>query len=75
MTMVICKECKSQISTLAAACLHCGAGKRKQPALATVVVALFGLTLLCNTWLLWRLYDIESRSSEPAMPVIAQGSG
>ena len=29
MTMVICKECKAHISTLAVACLHCGASKRK----------------------------------------------
>ena len=61
MTMVICKECKAQISTLAVACLHCGASKRKTSNLTSVAIAFLGITLLANTWLLWRLYDIESR--------------
>ena len=62
MTMVICKECKAQISTLAAACLHCGASKRKTPNYAIVAIAFLGLTLLTNTWMLWRLYEVESRA-------------
>lgn len=62
MTMVICKECKANISTLAAACLHCGASKRKRPGYATVAIGLLGLTLLLNTWMLWRVYDIETRT-------------
>ena len=62
MTMVICKECKAQISTLAVACLHCGATKRKTPNYAVVAVAFIGLTLLSNTWMLWRLYEVESRA-------------
>ena len=63
MTMVICKECKAQISTLAVACLHCGASKRKTPNYAVVAVAFVGLTLLANTWMLWRLYEVESRAT------------
>lgn len=63
MTMVICKECKAQISTLAVACLHCGATKRKTPNYAVVAVAFVGLTLLANTWMLWRLYEVESRAA------------
>lgn len=63
MTMVICKECKAQISTLAVACLHCGATKRKTPNYAVVAVAFVGLTLLANTWMLWRLYEVESRAT------------
>ena len=31
MTMVICKECKAQISTLAVACLHCGGAHANGP--------------------------------------------
>ena len=60
MTMVICKECKGQISTLAQACLHCGATRRKAPAYAIALGAFVGMTLLCNTWLLWRLYEVEA---------------
>ena len=41
MTMVICKECKAQISTLAVACLHCGATKRKTSSLAGVAVIMY----------------------------------
>lgn len=63
MTMVICKECKAQISTLAAACLHCGASKRKTPHYAVVAITFLGLTLLSNTWMLWRLYEVESRAT------------
>ena len=63
MTMVICKECKAQISTLAVACLHCGATKRKTPNYAVVAVAFIGLTLLSNTWMLWQLYEVESRAT------------
>lgn len=61
MTMVICKECKAQISTLAHACLHCGATRRKAPAYALALGVFVGATLLCNTWLLWRLYEAEAR--------------
>lgn len=60
MTMVICKECKAQISTLAHACLRCGASKRKPPVYAIALGAFVGATLLCNTWLLWRLYEVEA---------------
>ena len=67
MTMVICKECKAQISTLATACLHCGATKRKAANATTVAVAFLGVTLLANTWMLWRLHEVESR--------ILQGGG
>ena len=63
MTMVICKECKAQISTLALACFHCGATKRKTPNYAVVAAAFVGLTLLSNTWMLWRLYEVESRTA------------
>ena len=63
MTMVICKECKAQISTLAIACLHCGATKRKSPNYAVVAAAFVGLALLSNTWMLWRLYEVESRAN------------
>ena len=62
MTMVICKECKAQISTLAAACLHCGATKRRTRPITTVAIAVLGITLLANTWMLWRLYEVESRT-------------
>ena len=72
MTMVICRECKAQISTLAAACLHCGATKRKTANTTSVAIAFLGITLLANTWMLWRLYDIESRM---AQGVVAQGRG
>ena len=75
MTMVICKECKAQISTLATACLHCGACKRKTPGVAILVVAFFGLTLLSNTWLLWRLYEVESRAGTVGIAQVAEGSG
>ena len=61
MTMVICKECKAHISTLAVACLHCGASKRKTSNITSVAIALLGITLLANTWMLWRLYEVESR--------------
>jgi len=37
-----------------------------------VAIALLGITLLANTWMLWRLYDIESRM---AQGVVAQGHG
>ena len=60
MTMVICKECKAQISTLAVACLHCGATKRKAINYAAVAIAFLGLSLLVNSWMLWRLYDAEA---------------
>ena len=63
MTMVICKECKAQTSTLAAACLHCGATKRKTTNYAAVAIAFLGLSLLVNSWMLWRLYDVESRAT------------
>ena len=63
MTMVICKECKAQISTLAVACLHCGASKRKTPNYAVVAVAFIGLTLVANTWLLWRLTQADSHAA------------
>ena len=59
MTMVICNECKAQTSTLATACLHCGAAKRKAPNYAVVAIAFLGLAVLVNTWMLWRLYDAE----------------
>lgn len=59
MTMVICKECKGHISTLAQSCLHCGA-TRKAPVYAIALGAFVGMTLLCNTWLLWRLYEVEA---------------
>ena len=64
MTMVICKECKAQVSTLAVACLHCGATKRKAPNYAVMAVAFVGLALLSNTWMLWRLYEVESRAAD-----------
>ncbi len=70
MTMVICTECKAQTSTLAVACLHCGATKRKTPNYATVAIAFLGLSLLVNSWMLWRLYDVESRAATSG---IAQG--
>lgn len=63
MTMVICKECKAQTSTLASACLHCGATKRKTTNYAAVAIAFLGLSLLVNSWMLWRLYDVESRAT------------
>lgn len=66
MTMVICKECKAQISTLAVACLHCGATRRKTPNYAFIAAAFVGLSLLANTWMLWRLYEVESRASDIA---------
>lgn len=69
MTMVICKECEAQISTLAVACLHCGATKRKTPNYAVVAVAFMGLTLLSNTWMLWRLYEVESRATANASDI------
>lgn len=69
MTMVICKECKAQISSLAVACLHCGATKRKTPNYAVVAVAFIGLTLLSNTWMLWRLYEVESRATANASDI------
>ena len=74
MTMVICKECKAQISTLAVACLHCGATKRKTPNYAVVAVAFVGLTLLANTWMLWRLYEVESRATASGIAHGVQGS-
>ena len=70
MTMVICKECKAQISTLAVACLHCGATRRKTPSYTFIAAAFVGLTLLANTWMLWRLHEIESRILQGS---IAQG--
>ena len=70
MTMVICKECKAQISTLATACLHCGATKRKAANATTVAIAFLGVTLLANTWMLWRLHEVESRIATVG---IAQG--
>lgn len=70
MTMVICKECKAQTSTLAAACLHCGATKRKATNYVAVAIAFLGLSLLVNSWMLWRLYDIEARAATSG---IAQG--
>ena len=48
MKMVICKECKAQISTLATACLHCGATKRKAANATTVAIAFLGVTLLAH---------------------------
>mgnify|MGYP001585394232 CR=1 FL=1 len=65
MTMVICKECKSPISSKTDACLHCGARQRKTPRLATIAVVLLGATLLTNTALLWRLYQFESQTTPP----------
>ena len=62
MSIVICKECKAQTSTLAAACLHCGATKRATPNYTILAIAFVGLTLLSNTWMLWRLYEVESRA-------------
>ena len=67
MTMVICRECKAHISTLAAACLHCGATKRRTTNSTTVGIAFLGVTLLGNTWMLWRLHEVES--------LILQGGG
>lgn len=64
MALVICTECKSQISTMATACLRCGARKSRRPGYAIVVTAFFGLTLLTNTWLLWRLYEVESHAAD-----------
>ena len=65
MTMVICRECKSAISTKTDACLHCGAPQRKTPRLATIATVLLGATLLSNTFLLWRLYQLESHDAPP----------
>lgn len=65
MTMVICKECKNPISTKTDACLHCGARQRKTPRLATVATILLGAALLSNTFLLWRLYQLESQALAP----------
>ena len=62
MTMVICRECKNPISSTTDACLHCGARQRKTPRLTTIAVVLLGATLLANTALLWRLYQLESRA-------------
>ncbi|HSD16665.1 MAG TPA: hypothetical protein VLC71_05305 [Thermomonas sp.] len=73
MTMVICKECKAQTSTLAVACLHCGATRRSMPNYAAVAVAFLGLTLLSNTWLLWRLYELESRANAGGIAHDARG--
>lgn len=74
MTMVICKECKAQISTLAVACLHCGASKRKTPPYAVLAIAFIGLTLLSNTWMLWRLHEVESRANGNDIAHGMQGS-
>jgi len=70
MTWVIGKECKGRPRTLAAACLHCGATKRKTTNYAAVAIAFLGLSLLVNSWMLWRLYDVESRATASG---IAQG--
>jgi hypothetical protein len=59
MAMVICRECKAEISTLAHACLHCGA-RRKTPAYAFALAAVLGLVLASNAALLWRLYALQS---------------
>lgn len=63
MTMVICRECKHPISTKTDACLHCGARQRNTPRLATVATLLLGAALLCNTFVLWRLYQLESHNA------------
>lgn len=60
MAMVICNECKACISTTANSCIHCGARKTKASGYAIVAGALIGLTLVANTWLLWRLTQLES---------------
>ena len=52
------------------ACLHCGASKRKTTNYAAVAIAFLGLSLLVNTWMLWRLYDVESGTTASG---IAQG--
>ena len=64
MAIVICRECKAQTSTMATACLRCGARSSKKPGYKVAVIAFFGLTLLANTWLLWRLYEVESRAAD-----------
>ena len=66
MTMVICRECKNPISSTTEACLHCGARQRKTPRFATVATVLLGATLLSNTFLLWRLYQLESHAAPGA---------
>jgi hypothetical protein len=63
MTMVICNECKAQTSTLAVACLQCGASKRKAPDSTVVAIAFLGLAVLVNSWMLWRLYDHEPHAA------------
>jgi hypothetical protein len=49
-----------QAGILAAACLHCGASKRKTTNYGAVAIAFLGLSLLVNSWMLWRLYDVEA---------------
>lgn len=74
MTMVICRECKAQISTLATACLHCGATRRRTTNSTTVAIAFLGITLLANTWMLWRLHEVESRIAAVGITQGVQGS-
>jgi len=72
MAMVICNECKACISTTATSCIHCGARKTKVSGYTIVAGAFFGLTLVANTWLLWRLTQLESK---PAPIQISQARG
>ncbi len=74
MTMVICRECKAQISTLATACLHCGATRRRTTNSTTVAIAFLGIALLANTWMLWRLHEVESRIAAVGITQGVQGS-
>jgi hypothetical protein len=70
--MVICNECKACISTTAKSCIHCGARKAKASGYAIVAGAFIGLTLVANTWLLWRLTQADAPSSAIG---ISQASG
>ncbi|HWS79009.1 MAG TPA: hypothetical protein VN205_11625 [Thermomonas sp.] len=63
MAMVICNECKACISTSANSCIHCGARKKKTSGYAIAAAAFIGLTLVANTWLLWRLTQAEGPSA------------
>lgn len=63
MAMVICNECKACISTTANSCIHCGARKARTSGYAIAAAAFIGLTLLANTWLLWRLTQVEIPSA------------
>ena len=49
---------------MATACLHCGARKSRRLGYVIEVTAFFGLAQLTNTWLLWRLYVVESHAAD-----------